>query len=327
MATRLIRNTAILAKIEATTGVDPTPTGAANAMLVSNLSINPINANNVDRAILRAYLGGSEQLVGTRYVEMGFDVEFVGSGTVAVAPAWGPLVQACLCTETITAATRVDYTPKTAAGTADSVTIYWYDDGVLHKATGCRGNLMASLKVGETPKLSFKFMGLYSTPTAAANPATTLTAFKTPQVVTDTNTSDITLGATHSTTLAPAFVAGTVYPSLGLEIDFGNSVNFNPILGGETVDITAREVTGTLTLDLTAAQEVSLMASVEAGTLSTIGLLHGTAANQKAGLWMPAVQLINPSKTELNGKRLVAFDMRVLPVTGNDEVRLITSYA
>ncbi|MDO8778102.1 MAG: hypothetical protein Q7K57_57170 [Burkholderiaceae bacterium] len=327
MANRLIRNTAILAKIEATAGVDAVPTGAANAMLVSNLSINPINANNVDRDILRAYLGGSEQLVGTRYVEMGFDVEFVGSGTVATAPAWGPLVQACLCTQTITATVRVDYVPKTTADGSDTVTIYWFDDGVLHKATGCRGNLSASLKVGEKPMLSFKFMGLYSTPTAVVNPATTLTSFKVPQVVTDSNSDDVTFGATHVVTTAPALVAGTVYPSQGIEIDFGNSVNFTPLLGGETMDITARNVTGKVTLDLTAAQEVAMIASVEAGTLSSVGLIHGTVANQKAMLWLPSVQLINPSKAEVNGKRMVAFDMRVLPLAGNDEVRLITSFA
>jgi hypothetical protein len=324
---RLIRNTAILAKIEATVGTDPVPTGASNALLVSNLSINPINAKNVDRAILRAYLGGSDQLVGTRYVEMGFDVEFVGSGTLATAPAWAPLVQACLCSETVTATFRVDYTPKTTAGTADSVTIYWYDDGVLHKATGCRGNVQVSMKVGEKPVLSFKFSGIYSTPTASANPSTTLTAFKAPQVVTDANSQDLTFGATHVTTVAPAFTGGTIYPSLGLELDFGNSVNFNAVLGGETVDITDRSVTGKVTLDMTAAQEVTMMSSVEAGTLTSIGLLHGTVANNKVGIWMPTVQLINPSKTELNGKRLIAFDLRVLPSTGNDEVRLITAFA
>ena len=78
---RLIRNTAILAKTETVYGVDAVPTGAANALLVSNLSINPLNAQNVDRNNIRPYLGGDEQLVGSRYVEMGFDVELVGAGT------------------------------------------------------------------------------------------------------------------------------------------------------------------------------------------------------------------------------------------------------
>lgn len=327
MASRLIRNTAILAKIEATYGVDPVPTGVANAMLVTNLSITPLNANNVDRDIIRAYLGGSEQLLGTRYVEMGFEVEFVGSGTVAVAPAWAPLVQACLCSETVTAVTRVDYTPKTSAGTADSVTIYWYDDGVLHKATGSRGNLTIAMGVGGIPKLGFKFLGIYNTPTAVSNPATTLTAFKQPQVVTDANTGDITMGGTHNATAAPAITGGTTYPSQGIEVDFGNSVNFTALLGGETIDTTARSVTGKITLDLTAAQEVAMIASAEAGTLTTLGLTHGTVANNKSMLWMPSVQLINPGKAEVNGKRMVSFDLRILPSTGNDEIRLITSFA
>ena len=44
MPNRLIRNTAILLKQEATYGVDPLPTGVNDALLVSNLSINPFNS-------------------------------------------------------------------------------------------------------------------------------------------------------------------------------------------------------------------------------------------------------------------------------------------
>lgn len=325
MANRLIRNTAILVKAEGTYGTDSTPTGSTDAMLVSNLSINPINASNVDRDIIRPYLGGSEQLLGTRFVEMGFDIEFVGSGTVATAPAWAAPLLACGLAQVLTATIRADYVPVSTA--FPSVTIYWYDDGVLHKATGCRGNVRVMMKAGERPMLSFSFTGIYSSPSAVTNPSVTLTAFKTPQVVVDANSGDVTFGATHSTSLAPAFSGGTVYPSQGLELDFGNSVNFTPLLGGETVDITQRSVTGKITLDLTAAQEVSLLGVVELGTLTTVGLLHGTVANLKSGVWLPSVQLINPSKAEVNGKRLVSFDMRCVPNAGNDEARLITSYA
>ena len=86
MANRLIRNTVILLKPEVTYGTDPTPAGAANALLVSNLSINPLNVTTVDRDLIRSYLGASETLLGARYVEMGFDLELSGAGTVATAP-------------------------------------------------------------------------------------------------------------------------------------------------------------------------------------------------------------------------------------------------
>ena len=324
MPNRLIRNTAILLKVEGTYAVDSVPTGGANAMLVSNLLINPMNSQNVDRDLIRPYLGGSDLLPGTRYVEMGFDIEMAGAGTVAVAPAWAPALMACGFAEVLTATVRADYLPVSTANA--SATLYWYDDGVFHKATGCRGTATIKLKVGERPVLSFKFTGLYSTPTAAGSPAVTLTGFRTPQVVTDVNTQDVTFGGTHALATAPLIATGTLYPSQGIELDIGNAVSFNALLGGETVDLTQRNVSGKVTLDLTAAQEVALIASAEAGTLQTVGISHGTVANNKVLLWMPAVQLINPAKAEVNGKRLVSFDLRALPVAGNDELRIVTSF-
>ena len=324
MPNRLIRNTAILLKQEVTYGLDPVPTGAANALVVSNLSITPFNAQNVDRDIIRPYLGGSEQLVGTRYVQMGFDIELTGAGTVAVAPAWGPALMACGFAETVTATFRVDYTPISTAFT--SATIYWHDDGVLHKATGCRGNVVFKLGVGNKPVMSFSFTGLYATPTAIANPSLTLTAWKVPQVIIDANTGDLIWGGTHATGVAPVITGGTNQASQGIEIDMGNKVDFNALLGGETVDLTQRNVTAKCTLDLSAADEVSYYGIVEAATLSTLGLQHGTVANQKMLIWMPNVQRINPTKADANGKRLVAFDLRLIPTVGNDDIRIVTSF-
>ena len=324
MANRLIRNTAILLKQEVTYAVDPVPTGAANALLVSNLSINPFNASNVDRDNIRPFLGGSEQLTGTRYVTCGFDLELSGAGTVATAPAWGPALLACGFAETITATFRTDYTPVSTA--FKSATIYWHDDGLLHKATGCRGNVVFKLGVGQRPVMSFSFTGLYSTPTVVGNPAVTLTAFKVPQVITDANTGDILLGGTHAVGVAPVIAAGTAFPSQGIEIDMGNKVDFNALLGGETVDMTQRSVTAKVMFDLTATEEAAAYAAVEANTLASIGLQHGTVANNKVLLWMPSVQRINPAKGEANGKRLVGFDLRAVPVTGDDEIRIVTSF-
>ncbi len=325
MANRLIRNTVILLKPEVTYGTDPTPTGEADALLVSNLSINPFNVQSVDRDLIRSYLGASESLLGSRYVEMGFDLELAGSGTVATAPAWGNALLACAMAETLTATFRADYTPVSAS--FGSCTIYWYDDGLLHKATGARGAPKFKLGINGRPVISFKFLGLYSTPTAASNPATTLTAWKAPQLICEANTLDLTFGGTHSTSVAPAITGGTAYPSQGIEVDMGAKVDFNALLGGETVDYTARAATAKVTLDLTAAQEVTMMAAAEAATLQTVGLSHGTVANQKVMIWLPNVQITNVQKAEANGKRLVALDLRCLPSTsGNDEVRIVTSF-
>jgi hypothetical protein len=321
---RLIRKTAILAKIETTSGVDAIPTGALNALLVSKLSINPLNAQNVDRDIIRAYLGGSEQLVGPAYMECGFDLELVGSGTAGTAPAWGACMRAIGFAEVLTATTRVDYVPISQA--FESITIYWYDDGVLHKLVGARGTATLSMTVGEKPVMSFKFVGIDGGTTAAGSPATTLTAWRIPQVVCEANTGDITLGATHITTSAPVLTAGTPYPSQGLTVDLGITTPFQALLGGETVDITDRKVTGSVKLDLTAAQEVAFLTDVKAAALTSIGLSHGTVVGDKVLVWMPNVQRSEPTKEELNGKRLCGYKLNINPLTGNDEIRIVTSF-
>lgn len=320
MAARYMRNTAILAKIESTYGVDATPAEGANAILVSNVTINPLNANNVDRDLIRSYMGSSEQLVGTAYIEMDFEVEFAGAGAAGTAPAYGPLLRACGYAETVSGGIRVEYNPVTPV--ADSVSVYWFSDGSKHIAKGCRGSFAIKMGVGERPVFAFKFMGIDGGISAATPSALTLSAFKTPLVVTDPNTGDLTFGCTY-TAGTPTLTGGTGYPSQGLQLDSGNVVNYTPLLGGETIDVSNRAVSGSVVLDLTAAQEVSFMASVKANTLQAMGLMHGTTAGYKVMVFAPAVQLIAPRKVDVNGKLMIGYDVRLTPSVGNDDLKIV----
>ncbi|SCX40441.1 phage tail tube protein [Nitrosospira sp. Nsp1] len=316
---RYARNSIILAKIETTPGVDAVPTGAANAILVSNLSINPLNANNVPRDLIRPYFGGSEQLVGSASVEVQFDVEISGSGTAGTAPAWGPLLRASAFLETETAAARVEYTPITV--NQESLTVYYHDDGVLHKLLMAKGDFTMKMGIGERPVFSFKFTGLDGGVTAVSNPSPTLTPFKKPLVITDPNTGDILLGCTYAT---GALTGGSSFPSRGLEITMGNAVVYTPLLGGESIDITNREPSGKAQFDLSAAEEVTFMGDIKTNNTQSIGFIHGTTAGNKILVHAPVCQLINPSKQELNGRRLFGCDLRIMPSAGNDDLRIVT---
>lgn len=318
MASRYINNTAVLAKIEDVYGTNSVPTGVANAMAVSKLSAPQFDAQNVDRALIRPYLGASEQLVGTANFKCSFDVEIAGSGVPGTPPPWGALLRACSFAEVVTEGQRVEYLPIT--DNQESATIYWYDSGVIHTLLGARGNAVIKFPLGGVPVITYSFTGLYGGIAVAAVPSTTLTAFKLPLVVTDANTGDITFASTYA---AGALTGGTPYPSKGIEVSVGNTVTHEPMLGQETVDITAREVAGSFQLKLTPAQEVTFMNSVVANALQTLGFQHGTVAGNIALLFAPAVQLINPSKQDSNGKRLLGYDARFTPLTGNDELRLV----
>lgn len=320
---RYIRNTVILAKVEATAGTDAVPTGAADAVLVSNMTITPLDAQNVSRDLIRGYFGGSEQLVATASVKCSFSVELAGSGTAATAPQWGDLLLGCGMSEALlTTPSRVEYTPISSS--LKSLSIYYYDDGVLHKLLYCMGNVKLSAKIGERPMLTFDFVGVDGGISATANATPTLSAWKTPPTMAKANVVDITLGATYS---AGAISGGTVYASTGLELDFGNAVQYVPLLSSERVDITNREVTGSMQLDLTAANEVSFMSTVKANSTQSLALTIGTATGNKMIIHAPAVQLINPAKQDLNGSRLIGYDLRLVPTSGgsgNDEIRIAT---
>jgi hypothetical protein len=319
---RYIRNTVILVKIESPSGTDAVPTGAANAMLVSEMSITPLDAKNIDRNLVRGYFGASEQLVGPASVKVTMTVELAGAGAAATAPAWGaPLLASAAGEGLLTTPNRVEYTPVSTA--LKTATIYYYDDGVVHKLVGSMGNCSLSAKVGDKPMLKFEFVGL-DAGMAVASAVATLTAWKTPVAMTKANVVDITLGATYA---AGAISGGVVYPSTGLDLNFGNVVNFTPMLSSETVDITDRQSSGSIELDLTAAQEVSMMAVVKANTTQSLALTIGTATGNKILIHAPACQLSNPKKVDLNGKRLIGYDVRFVPTpagSGNDEWRIVS---
>lgn len=323
---RYARNSVILLKKETTSGTDAVPTGASNAVLVSNLKANPLNAQNVSRDLIRNYFGGSEQLVGSAYKTIDFDVEFQNGGTAGTAASWDEVLQCCgfATGALLTTPSRVEHNIA-APSAQSSATIYYYDDGSLHKLLYAKGTMKIDLSIGSRPVFSFSFIGLDGGISASANPSTTLTGYKTPPVVSDPNTGALTLGCTYAT---GALSGGTEYVSSGLTIDFGNAVNFIDLLGtatlpGQTVEINQRETTGKLMVDLTPANEVTFMANVKSNTLQSIGLVHGTTAGLKMMIFMPSVQLVNPTLEEKEGRRMIGYDFRALPISGNDELKII----
>lgn len=315
---RIVKNTLIAAAIESAYGTDAAPTGAANAILVSDMSLTPLDAQNIDRNLIRGSFGASEQLVGSASVKLSYTTELAGSGTAGTAPAWGKLLQACACAEGILATpARVEYTPVSTGLKSSSQ--YYYDDGVLHKLLGAMGDFTLSAKVGERPVLKFDWTGLDGGVSAASDTGT-FTPWKKPVAMTRANVIDITLGASYA---AGALTGGTSYASTGLEMKAGNQVAFTPMLSSETVDITDRGSDGNTELDLSAAQEVAMMTSVKANTTQSLAITIGLTAGNKIIFFAPAVQFLNPKKVEKNGKRLIGFDLRFMPVNGNDEWRIV----
>lgn len=317
---RKFRNVVLLAKVETTKGTDSSPAGASNAMLpVGDLTLTPIDAERVPRNTIRGYYGAPETLLGSSWQRIQFAVEAASSGTAGTAPAWGALLQGCGFTETVSTGARVEYTP--ASTSLKGVTLYCYADGLLYKFVGAVGNMTGSAIVGGIPTLQFTFDAAMLTPSTSTNATPTLTSWQTPALVNDANTADLVLGGTYST---GAISGGTTYVSGGVEFDFGSQVSRKELIGAKDVVIADRAITGTIrSMDLTAAQEVTVHGLVTGNTATSIGLTHGTAAGSKVVFFFSQAKLQNLVPVNSDGVWLSDVPFEAPPSSGNDDMKIV----
>lgn len=297
---------AVLAKIESSYGTDPTPTGVANAMRVNNLNVTPMNSDNLTRDYVGPYFRNFANIVVNSHVLADFEVELQGSGTAGTAPAFGPLLRACAQAETISPSTSVAYAPVSAS--FESVTMYFYMDGLVHKIKGMRGDVELTLNARAVPTMKFTMTGLYAGPVDAALPSVTLTGFKAPVAAEKTNTSGFSF-------------LGQSIALESLSLKFGNQVQYRNLVGAEEVIITDRRPTGEILIDAPSVATHNFFADAAAGEANagSLTIQHGQTAGYIATVAAGKVQPLAPSYEDNNGTLMLRVPFVVLPTSGNDD--------
>lgn len=295
---------ALLAKIETTYGTDAAPTGSSNAMLVSNLSITPIEAELAKRELALPFFGHFGAVPAGASVKVSFAFELAGSGTAGTAPAWGPIARACGHSETINAGVDVTYAPVSSS--FESATLYFALDGVRHILTGCRGKLSLSCPHNGIPRANVEMTGIYNAPTDAALPTLTLTAWQKPLPVNKVNTTF----SLHS--------VSAVLQSL--ELDTGVNVVFRDYVNAaQEVRITNREASATAKIEAKTIATKDWFTVSRDATTGTLQLVHGTASGNKVQIDCPSVQIGNPSYEDADGITLLNLPLLLRASSGNDE--------
>lgn len=295
---------ALLAKAEVTYGTDPTPTGAANAVVAKNLTITPLEATMAERALALPYFGSMGVVPGSAFVKLDFEVELGGSGTAGTAPAYDPLLQACAALSTNNVGVSQAYTPESA--NIGSVTLYYNLDGVQHKVTGARGNVALDFNNDGIPVFKFSLTGIYNAPTDTALPSLTITAWKTPIAFNKVN-SLFTLGGI--TVVVDKF-----------SLDFGNSVVAKSYVNtSQDVKITDRKTKAKITMEAGTIAAHDWFTDARNAASKALLLTHGTVAGNKVLVSLPQVQLGNPKYTDVGGVAMLDIDLYPLVAAGNDE--------
>lgn len=304
----LTRKRLILVKKETTYGTDSTPAGT-DALLVRNLDITPIEADLVSRDLIRPYLGNSPSLIAQSRVSITFQVELAGSGTAGTAPRYGAILQACGMSETIVASTSVTYAPVSSA--FSSATIYFNNDGILHKATGCRGTFTLNCEVGQIPTIDFTMIGVYNAPTDTAAPAVTYSAQASPLIFKQGNTSSFQFFS----------YAGCLQ---SVSFDMANETVYRELVGcTKEVLITNRAPAGTVMIEAVALATKDYFNIAQTETLGNLTFLHGTTAGNRVTLTASQCDVSNPSYGDQDGVQMLNIPYVAVPTTaGNDEISL-----
>ena len=299
----------LLAKIESSYGTDPTPTGGANAILVRSLEISPFQSDAVERELIRGYMGNYEVLHASQRVEVTFEVEMVGSGTAGTAPAWGPVMKACGNSQTIVSSTSVTYAPVSSS--FDSVTIYFFQDGVQQKVTGARGSFSISAEIGQIPTISFTMVGIYNAPTDVANATPTYQNQAKPVLFKNGNTTSQQLFS----------YAGAVQ---SFSFDQNNQSVYRELVGGtKEVLITDRRPGGSIVLEAVTMATKNYFTSITGSATGNNTFQHGQTAGNIFTFSAPQTDLSAVSYSDSDGIQMLNFDYTATPTTaGNNEYSL-----
>lgn len=294
----------ILAKDEVTYGIDPVPTGAANAILASDVTFTPMEGDWVKRNYERRFFGSRPGLGAAFRSMLTFSVELVGSGAAGTAPGWGPLLRACGVAEVITAGVSVEYSPITDG--PESATLYFDVDGTKHVMLGARGNVVFKVDANGIPMLTFTFTSLFTVPTEAAKPTPVYTAFQAPQVASKANTPTFTIGAVPFTMRS-------------FELDMANDVQPRMLVGQEAILIVDRDETLKVQVEAVALGTYDPFTTAKNNVLKAIQLVHGTVAGRIVTLDLPSSQQQMPAYQEQQGILEWPLTFSPLPVAGDDQ--------
>jgi hypothetical protein len=289
-----------------TTAADITGTAQAGSAGSITLASGASSTNDYYNGMVISLTGGTGS--GSK----GIITDYVGSTKVATVQkstaAFTPDGTSAYSIEA-----NVGYKPVSSS--FESATIYFNNDGVLHKATGCRGTFSLNLEVGQLPVVNFTMTGIYNAPTDTAAPATTYSDQATPLIFKAGNTSAVS-------------VLGYADACLQMvSLDVANEIVYRELVGcTKQVLITNRAPAGEVMIEAPTIAAKDYFTIANDDTTGILSLLHGTTAGNQVSLLAPIVDIGNPSYSDQDGIQMLTLPYVAIPSSsGNDELVLTFS--
>jgi hypothetical protein len=289
-----------------TTGSDVTGTAQAGSAGSITLAAGASSTDDFYSGMVVTLTGGTGD--GSK----GVITDYVGSTKVAT-------VQASTAaftpdgTSTYSIESNVRYRPVSTG--FESATIYFNNDGILHKATGCRGTFTMNCEVGQIPTIAFTMTGIYNAPTDTAAPATTYSDQATPLIFKAGNTSAVSVLGYADCCL------------MSVNLDIANEIVYRELVGcTKQVLITNRAPAGEVMIEAPTIAAKDYFTIANNDTTGLLTFMHGTTAGNQVTMLAPIVDITNPTYSDSDGIQMLTLPYVAIPSSaGNDELTLTFS--
>ena len=301
------RKMLLLSKRESTYATDPTLTGAANAVLAKNVTINPMEGQDLNRDLILPYLGNQGMIPAGLYSTLQFDTEIAGSGTAGVAPAWGELMRGAGFAETILEDTSVSYNP--ISDSMESLYQKFWVGSTLHVLRGVRGNGTVTKDAQGIPIIRWQMWGLYVDPSEATPATGTFSAYKKPLVVNKENTS--------------FSVADIPLVMRNFSFDFANQVEPRLLVNKENIELVDRAERINLVVEAVPVTTLDIYGKARRQETVECEIVHGKTAGNICTINAPSCQILRPTGYQ-NNQGIAEWPLVLAPqpVSGNDQFTL-----
>ena len=301
----------VLVKKEATYNTDAAPVAANDALLIGNPSWSHEGLRMNERNVVKNTNAVKQHIFGGTLKTISMDIELKGSGTAGTAPEFGVLFEACSYVETIVAVTSVAYDPTSTTADQESVTVWYYQDGLLHKLTGCRGTFSVNIETGAIPMATFTLTGHSVAPIDAAIVTPTLDA-----------TEPVTVKGNAFTVGGFAAQISSLAFDAGVEVATPSSMSASDGFG--EVFVGKRDLNGSIDPEMELVADNDFYGELLAGTkLALASGTIGSVAGNKFAITMPAVYYRDASNGDRDGIRTYELPIGAVESSGDDEMQII----
>ena len=304
----LLRRTQLATKAEGTEGTPEALTNAERVdILVPEAGGFKGNIAIHERNAARASLSPLPSVRGARDAVLDFIVELRGSGSLGVAPDWGPLMLACGFAETIVGGVSVTYLPKSTA--IPSNTIAFYMDGVIKTIWGARGSVVLNLNVGQPGMLTFHFEGADFSVVDGALIGGTPSAIQPPVLLSSSFTVDS-------------------YAALieAMDIDMQNVLAMRPDInkpsGNLSAAITARRPVGSMEIEEPKVGTYDIDGKRRSANQGALTLTLGATAGNIVDIDAPKLAWSDLTGADKDGIRALGTTFELNQNTGDDELQI-----